>query len=62
MVIIMVKILAENPRKGGSPPRDSTFRVNTSLVRGGLLLLKISEVSVRERPEKNIMRGMEIVQ
>lgn len=59
---MMVKILAEKPRKGGKPPRDNTFKVNISLVIVELLLMKISEVSLRERAEKNIMRGIEITQ
>ena len=62
IVIIIVKILAENPRNGGKPPRDRTFSVNVSLVSRELLGLKISETSSRDNAEKNNMRGMEIMQ
>lgn len=62
MIIMIVKILAENPRNGGSPPNDNTFIVKISLVSRGLLMLKIPEISSRERAEKNIIRGIEITQ
>jgi hypothetical protein len=62
MIIMIVKILAENPRNGGRPPSDSTFSVKISLLSKELLMLKIPEISSRDRVEKNNIRGIEITQ